>query len=43
MNPVFFIDDEYDLRSASEQTFELAEIDARFLSDAEYYSIKEEL
>jgi two-component system C4-dicarboxylate transport response regulator DctD len=35
MNPVFFIDDEYDLRSASEQTFELAEIDARFFSDAE--------
>lgn len=35
MSPVFFIDDEYDLRSASEQTFELAEIDARFFSDAE--------
>ncbi|ABM02564.1 C4-dicarboxylate transport Sigma-54 regulatory protein [Psychromonas ingrahamii 37] len=35
MNPVFFIDDEYDLCSASEQTFELAEIEARFFSDAE--------
>ncbi|MFT6926456.1 MAG: two-component system C4-dicarboxylate transport response regulator DctD [Psychromonas sp.] len=35
MSPVFFIDDEYDLRSASEQTFELAEIETRFFSDAE--------
>jgi two-component system C4-dicarboxylate transport response regulator DctD len=35
MSPVFFIDDEYDLRSASEQTFELAEIEARFFADAE--------
>ena len=35
MSLVFFIDDEYDLRSASEQTFELAEIDARFFADAE--------
>ncbi|MFQ3175452.1 MAG: two-component system C4-dicarboxylate transport response regulator DctD [Psychromonas sp.] len=35
ISPVFFIDDEYDLRSASEQTFELAEIEAHFFSDAE--------
>lgn len=35
MNSVFFIDDEYDLRSASEQTFELAEIEAHFFADAE--------
>ncbi|WP_022941953.1 sigma-54-dependent transcriptional regulator [Psychromonas hadalis] len=35
MSPVFFIDDEYDLRVANEQTFELAEIDAQFFADAE--------
>ncbi|CAM2805018.1 Sigma-54-dependent Fis family transcriptional regulator [Vibrio mytili] len=35
MCQVFFIDDEADLRLAIEQTFELAEIDAQFFSDAE--------
>ena len=35
MSPVFFIDDEYDLRVANEQTFELADIDAQFFADAE--------
>lgn len=35
MSPVFFIDDEYDLRVANEQTFELAEIEAQFFADAE--------
>jgi two-component system C4-dicarboxylate transport response regulator DctD len=35
MSPVFFIDDEYDLRVANEQTFELAEIEACFFADAE--------
>ena len=35
MSPVFFIDDEYDLRVANEQTFELADIEACFFADAE--------
>ncbi|WP_019613078.1 sigma-54-dependent transcriptional regulator [Psychromonas ossibalaenae] len=35
MSQVFFIDDEQDLRTANEQTFELAEIQARFFADAE--------
>lgn len=35
MSSVFFIDDEYDLRVANEQTFELADIDALFFADAE--------
>ncbi|MDN3614474.1 sigma-54-dependent transcriptional regulator [Vibrio gallaecicus] len=32
---VYFIDDEYDLRAAVEQSFELADIDAQFFPDAE--------
>ncbi|MEZ9651723.1 sigma-54-dependent transcriptional regulator [Vibrio sp. nBUS_14] len=32
---VYFIDDEYDLRMAIEQSFELADIDAEFFPDAE--------
>lgn len=35
MCQVFFIDDEADLRLAIEQTFELADIDAKFFPDAE--------
>ena len=35
MSPVFFIDDEYDLRIANQQTFELANIEAHFFADAE--------
>jgi two-component system C4-dicarboxylate transport response regulator DctD len=35
MSPVFFIDDEYDLRVANQQTFELADIEAHFFADAE--------
>ncbi|MBW3694524.1 sigma-54-dependent Fis family transcriptional regulator [Vibrio sp. T187] len=35
MSHVFFIDDETDLSLAIEQSFELAEIDARFFSNAE--------
>ncbi|MDG2671090.1 response regulator, partial [Vibrio parahaemolyticus] len=35
MCQVFFIDDEADLRLAIEQTFELADIEATFFSDAE--------
>ena len=35
MCQVFFIDDEADLRLAIEQTFELADIDAKFFVDAE--------
>jgi len=32
---VFFIDDEYDMRLANQQTFSLAEIETQFFSDAE--------
>ncbi|MBO0217668.1 sigma-54-dependent Fis family transcriptional regulator, partial [Vibrio sp. Vb2880] len=35
MCQVFFIDDEADLRLAIEQTFELADIHAKFFVDAE--------
>ena len=35
MSTVFFIDDEYDMRLANEQTFVLADIDAQFFADAE--------
>ena len=35
MCQVFFIDDEADLRLAIEQTFELADIEAKFFPDAE--------
>src|SRR5690606_34915796 len=35
MCDVFFIDDEPDIRIAIEQSFELADIDARFFSSAE--------
>ncbi|MGR5237921.1 sigma-54-dependent transcriptional regulator [Vibrio alfacsensis] len=35
MCQIFFIDDEADLRLATEQTFELADIDAQFFPDAE--------
>lgn len=35
MNTVFFIDDEYDMRLANQQTFALADIEAQFFADAE--------
>jgi len=35
MSTVFFIDDEYDMRLANEQTFALADLEAEFFEDAE--------